>query len=271
MQKKSKKKLWRLFELALVIYILIGVALYFFQDRLLFHPEKLDMDHPYSISIPFREVNVPVTEEKNLAIVQFTVPDSLCKGVVLYFHGNRRNIERYAQYATNFTKNNYEVWMLDYPGFGKSTGKRTEEIMYKDAAILYQMARARFSKDSIILYGKSMGTGVAAQLGTVRDCKRIILETPYYSIPMLFKHYAFMYPAGRMAICRFPIYLYLNSMDAPLSIFHGTDDEIIPYQQSVNLARLAKPGTELITIEKGRHNDLNDFRLFHEKLDSLLR
>jgi alpha-beta hydrolase superfamily lysophospholipase len=65
--------------------------------------------------------------------VQFTTPGSVCKGVVLYFHGNKRNIERYASFAPYFTRNNYDVWMIDYPGFGKSTGERTEKILYRDA------------------------------------------------------------------------------------------------------------------------------------------
>jgi alpha-beta hydrolase superfamily lysophospholipase len=59
--------------------------------------------------------------KKNLSIIQFTVPDSVRKGIVLYFHGNMKNIERYAPFATHFTRNKYEVWMMDYPGFGKST------------------------------------------------------------------------------------------------------------------------------------------------------
>ncbi len=108
--------------------------------------------------------------------------------------------------AVNFTRNKYEVWMMDYPGFGKSTGKLTEQIMYDDAATLYQMARARFSKDSIIIYGKSLGTGVASQLASVKDCKRLILETPYYSIEALMKHYAFIYPVSLMAKYHFPNY-----------------------------------------------------------------
>jgi len=270
MQKPRTKKIWKWIKIILAIYIIIGFALYFLQDKILFHPEKLSPGHTFNFPIPFKEINLAVNNDKTISIVQFTVPDSVRKGLVLYFHGNRRNIERYAPFASNFTKNNYEVWMMDYPGFGKSTGDRSEQILYDDALQFYKMARARFSKDSIIIYGKSLGTGIACQLASVRDCKRLILEAPYYSIDALFRHYAFMYPISWIMHYHLPSYQYLQRVDAPVTIFHGANDEVIPYSHSKRLLKMAKPGAELITIEKGKHNTLNDFPLFHQKLDSLL-
>ena len=270
MQKKTRKKIWKWVRILLIIYIIAGITLYFLQEKILFHPEKLPANHAFNFSIPFKEINLAVTNERNLSIVQFTVPDSVCQGVVLYFHGNRRNIERYVPFASNFTKNNYEVWMMDYPGFGKSTGERTEDIMYEDAKELYKMARARFAKDSIIIYGKSLGTGIASFLASVKDCKRLMLEAPYYSIDALAAHYLPFYPVSWMCKYHFPTYGYFEKVDAPISIFHGTHDEVIPYSQSKRLIKIAKPGAELITIEDGTHNNLNSYPLFHQKLDSLL-
>lgn len=270
MQKTVIKKIRNWFLLIASVYIVCGTALYFLQENFLFHPAKLPAEHHFNFSIPFKEINVPVNDERNLSIIQFTVPDSTCKGVVLYFHGNKRNIERYAPYATNFTKNNYEVWMMDYPGFGKTTGKLTEQTMYADATILYQMARARFSKDSILLYGKSLGTGVASQLASVKDCKRVILETPYYSIEAMMKYHTFIYPVNLMAKYHFPNYKYFQKIEAPVTLFHGTKDELVPYNHSVKLVK-ENPGMQLITIEKGKHNNLTDSPLFHQQLDSLLQ
>ena len=270
MQRITVKKIRKWLLIAIAVYTAIGTGLYFLQDKILFHPQKLSPEHIYNFQIPFKEINLAINNEKNLSIVQFTVPDSVCKGVVLYFHGNRKNIERYAPYAINFTKNNYEVWMMDYPGFGKTTGKLTEQIMYNDAATLYQMARARFSKDSIIIYGKSLGTGVASQLASVKDCKRMILETPYYSIDALIGHYAFIYPVSWMAKYHFPTHKYFKKIEVPVTLFHGTKDEVIPYSQSLKLVK-ENPDVHLVTIEKGKHNNLNDSPLFHQQLDSLLQ
>ena len=98
---------------------------------------------------------------------------------------------------------------------------------------------------------------------------KLILETPYYSMDALAKHYFFMYPVMPMSKYEFPTYQYFHNIKAPITIFHGTADEVIPYKQSRWLATL-KPGTELVIIKKGRHNNLPDFPLFQQKLDSLL-
>lgn len=269
MQKKTAKRIRKWLIIVFIIYIAGGIGLYFFQEQMIFHPQRLPNDHVFKFEIPFKEINLPVNNEKNLNIIQFTVPDSISKGVVLYFHGNTRNIERYAPFAANFTKYNYEVWMMDYPGFGKSTGERSEQAMYDDSELFYKMAMARFPADSIIIYGKSIGTGVASRLASRVDCKRLLLETPYYSLDALLNHYAFIYPVSWLTKYHFPTYEFFENIDAPVSIFHGTDDQVIPYSQAERLHKL-KPGTELIRIEKGKHNDLDESKLYQQKLDSLL-
>jgi pimeloyl-ACP methyl ester carboxylesterase len=269
MKKPSLKKAWKWFRLIALLYVMIGVALYFLQDKLIFHPTKLPPDYVYQFDTPFRQIDLAVSGEKNLSIVQFTVPDSLRKGIVLYFHGNRSNINRYAKNAIHFTRNHYEVWMIDYPGYGKSTGKRSEQALYDDALLFYKMAKGQVSAEHIILYGKSLGTGIAAQLASVRDCRRLILETPYYSMDALARHYFFIYPVMPMTKYALPTYKYFEYINAPVTIFHGTRDEVIPYKQSRWLVA-KKPGTELISIEKGKHNNLPVFPLFQHKLDSLL-
>jgi pimeloyl-ACP methyl ester carboxylesterase len=159
--------------------------------------------------------------------------------------------------------------MIDYPGYGKSTGKRSEQALYDDALLFYKMAKGQVSAEHIILYGKSLGTGIAAQLASVRDCRRLILETPYYSMDALARHYFFIYPVMPMTKYALPTYKYFEYINAPVTIFHGTRDEVIPYKQSRWLVA-KKPGTELISIEKGKHNNLPVFPLFQHKLDSLL-
>jgi pimeloyl-ACP methyl ester carboxylesterase len=269
MQNITFKKVKFFLKIILIVYVIGGIALYFFQEKILFHPKKLPAGYHYVFDAPFKQFDLAVNEQKTLSIVQFTVPADVCKGVVLYFHGNRNNIGRYASYARHFTRNHYEVWMMDYPGFGKSTGSRTEDIIYEDAARLYLMARSRFAKDSIILYGKSLGSGVAAQLAAEKDCKRLVLETPYYSIDDLMSHYAFMYPAGILSKYHFPTYQFLEKVEAPVSILHGTGDGIIPFSQSVKLKNKF-PAIQLIPIRGGSHNDLDSFPLFQLSLDSLL-
>jgi uncharacterized protein len=268
-QFRARWKKW--LKIFVVIYITCGILLYSFQEKFLFHPEPLAADYKFHFDQPFNEVYLPVDNDRNLSIVQFTVPDSLRKGIVLYFHGNMENIERYAEGAKLFTSQNHEVWMIDYPGFGKTSGERTEGVLYSDAMVMYNMAKSRISSDSIIIYGKSMGTGIAAQLASVRESKRLILETPYYSIDALAARFAFIYPVSLMMNFHMPTYKYMENIREPITIFHGTDDNIIPYRHAKRLMKMAPQGAELVTIQDGGHNDLPKSPLFIQKLDSLLR
>jgi uncharacterized protein len=267
MTGKIKKRLKRILAFALLFYVIAGLALYFLQDRFLFHPQPVQASYLYNFGVPYQEMNLPFGRE-NLSIVTFQaqVPR---KGLVLFYHGNRRNVEHYAKYPSVFLRNGYDIWMIDYPGFGKTTGKRTEAIIYEQALLMYDLASRKIHSDSIVIYGKSIGTGIASYVASNKNCKRLILETPYYSIDALAKHYFPFYPVTPMTRYGFPAFKYLKQVKASISFFHGTEDEIIPYRQAEKLKK-EKPSIELITIEGGKHNNLSSFQLFQWKIDSLL-
>lgn len=253
-----------------VVYLVVGIALYFLQEKFLFHPTKLEAVYAFNFDTPFREVNLQREDGSNLNMVQFLPPDSLPLGIVIYYHGNMRNITRYAPYARLFTMNGYEVWMMDYPGFGKTTGKRTEKKLYADAERVYRMAATKVNPDSIIIYGKSIGTGIASYIASKFPAKRLILETPYTSIPGLAQRLFFMYPVKYMVKYQFPSIDYLANVKTPITIFHGTSDAVIAYRNARRLMKIFKPGDEFVTLPKGTHNNIPDFQLYHEKMDSLL-
>ena len=269
--KSRYRNLWKWCKIFLVIYILGGIALYFLQDYILFRPVSLKRDHNYDFPEKHKDINIPVNENSNLNIVQFLSGDTITKGVVLYFHGNKKNISWYAKYPPYFTRHGYEVWIIDYPGFGKSTGKFTEQNLYDWADYMYKLARSRFNSDSIIIYGKSMGTGIAAHLASVQPCKKLILETPYYDYPSVIKHYLPFYPVELMIHYEIPTHRYLKNVVAPVTIFHGTDDNVIRYKNAERLKPFLKQGDEFVTIKEGEHNDLYKFKETIEKLDSLLK
>lgn len=269
--KINSKKVWKWFKIIAIIYILGGVGLYFLQDYILFHPVTLKRDHNYDFAEKHKDINIPINERSNLNIVQFLSNDTVTKGVVLYFHGNKKNISWYAKYPPYFTRHGYEVWMIDYPGFGKSTGKFTERTLYNWSDYLYSFARKRFSGDSIIIYGKSMGTGIATRLASIQPCKKLILETPYYDFPSLIKQYFPIYPVDLMLHYKIPTYQYIQNVTAPVTIFHGTDDDVIRYRNAKRLKVFLKPKDEFVTINDAEHNNLYTYEQTVAKLDSLLR
>lgn len=265
------RKIYRITIVFTLIYCSVGIALYHLQEKFLFHPDALPHDFKFKFSFPFKEVNIAMSKTDTLNLVQFFPADSLSKGVVIYFHGNSGNLIKYAKYVSNFTKYGYQVWIPDYPTFGKTTGKLTEENMYAQAKEVYKLAHSKFAADSIFVYGKSLGSGVAAYIAANEDCAALILETPYYSIPDLFRNYAPIYPVERMSHFKFPVGEYLKEVKRPVMVFHGTSDETIPYSEAAKLKKVLKPGDEFIAVQNGTHNNLDDFPLFHQKLDSLLQ
>lgn len=254
-----------------MVYMAVGVALFFLQDAILFHPVTLKKSERYHFSEPFTDISIPIDNKDTLHLADFHPLDTLSRGIVLYFHGNKKNIGWYSKFVPFFTRQGYQVLMIDYPGFGKSRGKLTEKKLYDWALQVYRIAIKRFPADSIIIYGKSMGTGIAAQLASIRDCKRLILETPYYDFPAVASHYLPIYPVKLMLHYDLPTHQYLQNVAAPVSIFHGTDDAVVTYKNAERLIPFLKPVDELITIKGGSHNNLYTFPETIHKLDSLLK
>lgn len=266
---------WRWVKIILLVYGVAGIVLYHTQDHFLWHPAAVLPSKVYDFgNQPHKELNIPYDKNTTLNLVEFQAvdrpADSPAKGVVLYFHGNTGDIEHYGRVAADFTKHGYEAWLWDYPGYGKSTGEFSEQKLYDYALTLYKLARSRWPPSKIILYGRSIGTGIAAELADVRDCRRLILESPYYSITSLPFRYLPIYPWGRMLHYHFPIYAHLPQVTAPVTIFHGTADRTIPYSNALRLQPFLKPGDEFISINGAGHNNLHDYAEFRDKLDSLL-
>src|SRR5690606_15246918 len=109
------------------LYLLGAAAIYFFQDNIIFQSEKVAKKHSYTISEPMQEVFIPVSTTDTLHLIRFFRADTLqeAKGLILFYHGNKKNINHYSKYASLFTRRGYDAIMMDYPNFGKSRGKIT--------------------------------------------------------------------------------------------------------------------------------------------------
>lgn len=266
----NKKLLFRWGKVIILLYSSIGIAFYYLQDYILFQPEKVAADSTYPFKQPHKDFSIVVNENSTINIIQFLSTATVTKGVVLYFHGNRKNISWYARFAPYFTDRGYEIWMLDYPGYGKSTGVFSEQQLYDWALEVYKLARPRYPPDKIIIYGKSMGTGIATYLASIRNCRHLILETPYWDFPSVVKPYLPIYPLGRMMHLKIPTHDYLEKVDDPVTIFHGTNDWIVRYSNAERLEALLKKGSELVTVKGGSHNNLFQFPVVLQKLDTIL-
>jgi len=272
MEVRKKRKSWRFWlNLFILLYCIPGIVFYYIQDKLLFHPKALPADYAFHFSRPFDEFQLPLNAGCTIDVVRFLPADtSRIKGSVIYFHGNRNNIEHYAPLTKIFTDHGYDVWMPDYPGFGKSTGELKEQLFYQMANQVYKLVNSRISSDRITVYGKSLGTGFAAYVASSEPVKQLVLETPYYSIPDIVNSYAPIYPTGYMVNFKVPTYQYLSDTKEPTTIFHGTSDGVIFYRRAKKLKKFLKPSDQFCSIEGGKHNNLFDYPVYKQVMDSIL-
>jgi hypothetical protein len=267
-----KSRAFRLVVSLVIIYLMGATVLYFFQEKFLFHPEPIERNRPHRFDMPFEETDIPFSATDTINLVKFFPDTSVAaRGLLIYFHGNQKNITRYAPFAANFTRSGYEVWMPDYPGFGKSTGELTEKKMYRMAEQLYRLAEPRFGASRILVYGRSMGSGTAAYLASVKPVKALVLETPYCSIPELVSDYVPFYPCRLLLRYEFPVRNFLSETDCPVTIFQGTDDWVVRHAHARRLEKSLKAGSRFVSIEGGSHNNLGDYPLYHRILDSVLK
>ena len=266
----NKKTALKFTKYAACFYLIIGFSLYFLQDFFLFHPTKLTSGYTYNFDVPFEEKTIMDQEDDSISLVKFFPENKIRKGIVIYYHGNMNNINHYAGFAKPFTKNGYEVWMQDYPTFGKTTGELSEDKLYHQALYVANTVNKEIGSDSIIIYGKSLGTGIAAYVASNTKAKKLILETPYYSIPSMFACYAFIYPTNLLSKYKIPTYQYLQKVNYPIIIFHGTKDGVIPYSNAKKLQAFLKPSDNFITIDGADHININATKTYLVAIDSLL-
>ena len=260
--------MWTYVAIGLGAYFLVSVIAYIVQEYFMFHPEKLPEDFEYKFEEPFEEHFFDVEEGVRINGLHFKV--NKAKGIVIYFHGNTRSIKGWSKYSKDFTRNDYDVLMIDYRGFGKSTGKRQERAMYEDSQYIYNRVRAWYPEDRIIIYGRSMGSGFAAKLASKNRPKMLILDAPYYSLSQLTNRWLFFLPLSIVLKFHIRTDIWIKYVRCPIYIIHGTKDSLIPFRSSVRLRKEAPLTTRLIPIHGGKHNDLPTFDEYHNHLNEIL-
>ncbi|WP_298898033.1 alpha/beta fold hydrolase [uncultured Psychroserpens sp.] len=269
LQNQLRKRLKNLFKVLIVLYVMIGTSLYFLQEKLLFLPTTLEQNYQYSFDYPFEELFLKPSTNVSINALHFKADNP--KGVILYFHGNAGDLSRWGKITEYFVAKNYDVLVMDYRSYGKSTGKLSEQAFYDDAQYCYDYLLQRYSENDIILYGRSLGTGIANYLASKNKPKQLILETPYYSIVDVAKHRFPILPVSTLLKYKFPSNEFIVDVNCPITILHGTDDSVVPYASAEKLMAVApKELTTFITIKGGSHNDLVAFERYKETIDMVL-
>lgn len=250
-------------------YVVLGILAYFIQDRFIFKPEKLPQDFVYKYDAPFKEIDFEVEHGVRINGLHFKVKDP--KGLVLYFHGNSRSIKGWAKYARDFYRFQYDVVLVDYRGFGKSTGKRGEKAMLRDMQFVYDSLAVALPENQIIVYGRSIGSGFACKLASDNKPRYLILDAPYYSFLRVAERFLPILPHRWILRYHLRTDRWIRHVNCHTYILHGTKDWLIPIKQSKQLAKLMPGKITLIEIPGGGHNNLPSFQKYHNFLRDILQ
>jgi len=263
------RKIKRGIKVLLAGLILILIMLYFFQEKLIFLPTTLPQNYSFSFSQPFEEIFLTAEDGAILNGLHFKHKESI--GTILYFHGNAGDLSRWGNIATFFVVRGFNVIVMDYRTYGKSSGTLSEEALFNDAQMFYDYTLDHYREENIILYGRSLGTGIASKLASKNQPQQLILESPFYSMQDLAKKRFPFLPVKWLLKYQMLSHDYIQLAKCPISIFHGTDDTVVPYESGERLFNsLSIKQKRLITIPNGSHNNLVEFDAYREGIELVL-
>src|SRR5690606_3280284 len=251
-----------------VAILAIGIFIYLFQHRFFFQPEKLPPDFKFAYEhLNAEEMSVSPESGATISYLHFHVDEP--KGVVLYLKGNTKSIKGWGKFAIDCTRLNYEVIMMDYRGFGKSTGRRTSDAMKRDSQFIYNIAKKLFTEDKIIVYGRSLGSGFAARLASKNNPRLLILTSPLYSLQRTIQRYLPFMPAKPFLRYNLPTFHYLKNVRCPIKIIHGSDDRLVPINAAIDLSEINPQLTHLYVILRAGHIDVYQFEEYHRVMEEI--
>lgn len=240
----------------LIAYVILCVGVYFYQEKIIFYPEKLPEDYKFSFAGDFEEITIQTQDRKHLSSVLFKAQNP--KGVIFYLHGNGGSIKDWSNVAQLYKSMDYDTFILDYRGYGKSQGEiNSKDQLFSDIESAYKELLKRYTEDRIIILGYSVGTGLAAKLASAHHAKLLILQAPYYNMKDEMNQ-KFSFLPKFLLKYNFETNEYLETVPSPVIIFHGDKDEVIHYNASLKLKNNFKKGDSLIILKDQYHNGITD-------------
>lgn len=247
------------------LYLLGIVLLFILQTRLLFYPGKLSRSFPFKLNDNGEEVWIKTKDGESINGLFF---HGASDQVILYFHGNAGDLSGWQFVGEDFTNEGLNILIIDYRGYGKSSGSISENGFYEDgrAACEFLIREKEFLAENIIVYGRSIGTGVAVDVASKSRIAGLVLEAPYTSIPTLANEKFPYFFAGLLSRYKFNNLNKINSVQCPVIFIHGDADELIPPHHSTTLYRKFEGRKQMIVVKGGSHNDLVEFEEYRHFL-----
>ncbi len=262
------KRILKIALFLLGIYIAGLVLIYFNQEKFIFLPTKLEADYAFQFDRDFQEINLETSDKIQLNCLYFKTTKP--KGVVYYLHGNSGDLSGWGDISDIYLDLGYDVFILDYRGFGKSEGKiKNEKELYEDVQLGYDFLKKKFYESQIVVIGYSIGTGAASHLAAENSPKMLILQAPYYNLTEMAKTRMPFVPSFLLKY-KFDNQKNIVNTKCPVYIFHGDNDKTIYYEDAVKLQNYLKKEDYYFTLPGQGHNGINENPDFIEKLNEIL-
>ena len=235
-------------------YVVIAGLLYFYQDRLVYFPERVLAATPAQAGLAYESARF--TSADGVALSGWFIPAPKARATLLYCHGNAGNISHRLESIRQFHQLGLNVFIFDYRGYGASEGAPTEAGTYHDAeaARRYLVEVQGVAPERIVYFGRSLGGAIAAWLATQHPPRALIVESAFTSVPDFGTEIYPWLPVRLLARLHYPTQEYLQSVQAPVLVVHSRGDEIVPFRHGEKLYESANAPKEFLEI-RGGHND----------------
>ncbi len=193
------------------------------------------------------------------------------KGLIFFLHGSGGNIERYKNIIPIYIDLNYDIFLLDYRGYGKSEGKiKSERQFFDDVNIAYTQMKSIYSEENIVVIVFSLGTVPAAKIASENNPKLLILEGGYYNPFESAKNRIPILPISIIMKYKFETYKYIIDTKIPIAIFHGNKDDAVDFSNSVRLKQHLKPNDRVTILDGEGHHDFASNHQYIKEIKELL-
>jgi hypothetical protein len=241
--------------IAVVCYVGLATMIYLAQRSLMYFPETVHTT-PAAAGLPeAREVALQASDGAPILVWYVAPQDG--KPVILYFHGNGGALKYRVERFRKLIANGIGLVALEYRGYGGLSGSPSEQGLIADAQAAYAFAASHYSVQQIVVWGESLGSGVAVALAAEKPVGRVILEAPFTSAVAVGEQHYWYLPVRFLMKDQFRSDERIGKVTAPLLILHGLHDRIVPYAMGEHLFELANKPKHIVRFIDGGHEDLD--------------
>lgn len=242
-------------------------------DRhIIFRPKRLPQNHVFQSEYPITEYFLNLEVESNTFNINMVhLKSEQPKGWVFFLHGTLNHIQYHLPKANTFLEQQYDVVMMDYPKYGKSNGVLIESLLYRVVEQVYYSAKDIVKSDKkAIIAGRSLGTALASNLATKVAAEKVILISPFYSMPDLFKHKVKLFSFKNLKF-KLENYAHIPKILGDTYILHGTADKLIPIELAQKLKPYLKSSKHFVIIDGANHFDIHEKEKFKHVIAEILK